>query len=216
MKLLSTAPKEIKSSLTNINNLLYMDMDSWSKETYQIDKNILLQLQHVVFDSMMIEIEYEKTNEIKDYTLKPLALVLKRSVWYLVAIDNTCIKNFRADRILQIKATSDHFIRPTDFDLENYWRTTVNKFRKELPKYPVVFEISGEIYKQLKRRKSIRIIEENLDLSKQVYQVKILFDVEFEAMQFIFESGNQIKIIEPKSLIDSLKRKAEEILTDYS
>lgn len=216
MKLLSTAPEEIKSSLTNINNLLYIDIDSWTKETYQTDKNLLLQLQHVVWESIMIEIEYEKTNKTKHYHLKPLALVLKRSIWYLVAIDGTITKNFRVDRILQLETKSARFTRPTDFDLATYWHTTVNKFRKELPKYPVTFEIKEEMHKHLKRRKSVRIIEESFAPSTQAYLVKILFDVEFEAMQFVFEYGNQIKIIEPQSLIDSLKNKANQILKYYS
>lgn len=215
MKLLSTAPEEIKSSLTNINNLLHIDMNSWTKETYQTDKNLLLQLQHAVWKSIMIEIDYEKSNEVKHYNLKPLSLVLKRSVWYLVAMDDTNIKNFRVDRILQLETKSDTFTRPVDFDLENYWNTTVNNFRKELPKYPVIFEANEELYKQLKRRKSIRIIEEIFNPSMQIYLLKTLFDVEFEAMQFVFEYGNRIKIIEPESLIDSLKNKAYEILKTY-
>ncbi|WBW97258.1 helix-turn-helix transcriptional regulator [Oceanirhabdus sp. W0125-5] len=215
MKLLSNAPEEIKSSLSKINNFLYIDISSWTKETYQTDKSLLLQLQHVVWESLKIEINYEKTNGFKLYNLKPLALVLKRTVWYLVAIDDKCIKNFRVDRINKLEIKSDKFNRPSNFNLEIYWNTTVNTFRKELPKYPVTFEVNEELYNHLKRRKTIRIIEEAFDSSVKVYRLKILFDVEFEAMQFVFEYGNQIKILNPKSLIDSLKSKAYEILKTY-
>ncbi len=216
MKLLSTAPEETKSSLTDIKNLLYIDIDSWTKETYETDRHVLLELQHAVWKSVAIDLTYDKTNEMKHYHLKPLALVLKRSVWYLVAMDDQCIKNFRVDRMLQLEIKSANFTRPADFNLETYWHTTVNKFRKELPKYTVIIDISEELGKQLKRRKSIRIIEEAFNSSTHVYRLKILFDIEFEAMQFVFEYGNRIKIIEPKSLIDSLKRKAKEILNDYN
>ena len=122
---------------------------------------------------------------------------------------------FRIDRIISCKTIEKYFARPTDFDLQAYWKTTVKTFRSELPKYPVIFEITESIYKILKRRKSVRIIEETYDSMKEIYQVKILFDVEFEAMQFVFEWGNQIKIIEPQSLILSLKKKANEILEYY-
>lgn len=215
MKLLSTAPKEIKSSLSDISNLFYIDMDSWTKETYQVDQKILRQLQYVVFEKKIISITYEKINELKNYNLKPLALVLKRTVWYLIAIDEAQIKSFRIDRIISCKTTEKHFARPTDFDLQSYWKTTVKAFRSELPKYPVIFEITDSIYKTLKRRKSVRIIDETYDSIKETYQVKILFDIEFEAMQFVFEWGNQTKIIEPQSLILSLKKKANEILEYY-
>lgn len=215
MKLLSNAPEEIKSSLSKINNFLYIDISSWTKETYQTDKSLLLQLQHVVWESLMIEVNYEKTNGFKLYNLKPLALVLKRTVWYLVAIDDECIKTFRVDRIKKLEIKSDKFKRPSNFNLESYWHTTVNAFRKELPKYPVTFEVNEELFNQLKRRKTIRIIEETFDSNAKVYHLKILFDVEFEAMQFVFEYGNQIKILKPNSLIDSLKSKAYEILKTY-
>lgn len=215
MKLLSTAPEEVRSSLTHINNLLYIDIDSWIKETYQINKNLLIRLQQAVWQSLIIDISYEKLDEVKHYNLKPLALVLKRSVWYLVAIDNKTIKNFRVDRILELEIKSNNFVRPNDFNLENHWCSTVNRFREELPKYPVTFELEEELYKHLKRRKSIRIIHETFKPRTRKYLLKILFDVEFEAMQFVFEYGNQVKVMEPKSLIELLKSRANDIIETY-
>ncbi|WDV44357.1 WYL domain-containing protein [Clostridiaceae bacterium M8S5] len=216
MKFLSTAPKELIPNLTNINNLIYIDMDSWTKETYKVNRDILSKLQRTVFDRNAINIDYEKTNEKKSYHLKPLALVLKRAVWYLVAMDGSHVKSFRVDRILTIYNTEEQFTRPTDFDLQVYWNNTVNSFRKNLPKYPVDFEISESIYKILKKRKTVRIVNETYISTQKLYHVQIVFDVEFEAMQFVFEWGNQIKIIKPRSLIVSLKKKALDLLEFYN
>lgn len=50
------------------------------------------------------------------------------------------------------------------------------------------------LYHQLRRRKSVRIVGEVYDSVRQVYRLEILFDVRFEAIQFVFEYGRQVKV----------------------
>lgn len=209
MKLLSTAPKELIPSLSDINNMLLIDMDSWSKETYQINNDLLKSIQNAIFTCSTIHISYDKKDMTKDYTLNPLSLVLKRTVWYLIAEDGDIIKNFRLDKIIKITLTDNSFKRPADYQLSEHWKGTVQSFRKTLPKYPIKVRVDHDIYPILKRRKTLRIVDE------KEYILDILFDVKFEAMHFIFEWGNKIEVLEPKELIDELIEKSNEILNTY-
>lgn len=213
MKLFSTAPKKLMPSLSDINNMVLVDMDAWGKETYRTDSKILKTLQNAIFSMHRIKIAYDKKDTIKNYTLNPLSLVLKRTVWYLIAQDDDIIKTFRLDKITALEAMDIGFERPNDYKLTEHWKETVHNFRRSLPKYPITVTVDPEVYSILKRRKTLRILSEK-KLSNS-YLLELLFDIKFEAMHFIFEWGSKIKLIEPKAFIDDLIEKSNEILCLY-
>lgn len=216
MKLLSTAPNEVRSSLEDINNLLYIDIDPWNISGYTTNKELLVQLQNVIWNSFVSKIIYEKPNGSKEYKIKPLALVLKRSVWYLIAMNSDIIKNFRLDRIQSVHWDKVKFNRPKDFNLEAYWQSSVKEFRNTLPRYDVKLSVSLKLYEILKRRKTLRILETEECSDSSHILVTATFDVEFQAIQFLFEFGDDIRVVEPNSLIESIKKKARKLLDTYS
>lgn len=212
-KLLSTASDDMRNSLINVSNLVYVDMESWTKETYSTNKEVLMILQHAVWNSFITKLVYEKRDGIKAYTLKPLALVLKRSVWYLVADDAGVYKNFRVDRMVEVDCSENKFERPSKFSLSDHWDATVKKFRKELPKYEVYVRVSHDVYRDFKRRKSLRI--KATEEFEDHVEMTLIFDIKHEAIDFMFGIDEDVTVIGPDAFISGLVARAKAILEKY-
>ena len=64
--------------------------------------------------------------------VKPLGLVLKAGVWYLVAQVDGQIRSYRIANIVKLSATGERFERPTDFDLVRFWTTAARTYEDGL------------------------------------------------------------------------------------
>ena len=108
---------------------------------------------------------------------------------------------------------NDSFIRPTDFNLEDYWKNSTSKFKSLIPKHTFKFKVNSCILNHIKERMFItisKIIIEN----DEIY-IDIEFDSLFQGIEFTFGYGKDIEIIEPVCAIDELKKKALEVISLY-
>ena len=81
LKLLgNSSPNQLKE-IENIQNFIYIDMNTWGEVPTTLNKDILSQCQNSIWNSKVLKFVYEKTNETKDVILSPLGLVCKRGVW---------------------------------------------------------------------------------------------------------------------------------------
>ena len=70
--------------------------------------------------------------------VQPLGLVNKSGVWYLVAIaDRESPRAYRAGRITSAEMLDEHFQRPPEFELPEFWRAWSAEFEAFLPRIPV-------------------------------------------------------------------------------
>ena len=94
LKLLgNSSPNQLKE-IENIQNFIYIDMNTWGEVPTTLNKDILSQCQNSIWNSKVLKFVYEKTNETKDVILSPLGLVCRRGVWYLVGINNDITKTY--------------------------------------------------------------------------------------------------------------------------
>src|SRR5882672_8622286 len=59
---------------------------------------------------------------------RPLGLVLKAGVWYLVAQVGDQPRTYRVSNIIDLAVTEESFKRPKDFDLSRFWVTSSRAF----------------------------------------------------------------------------------------
>lgn len=77
LKLLgNSSPNQLKE-IENIQNFIYIDMNTWGEVPTTLNKDILSQCQNSIWNSKVLKFVYEKTNETKDVILSPLGLVCK-------------------------------------------------------------------------------------------------------------------------------------------
>ncbi|MGX4600336.1 helix-turn-helix transcriptional regulator [Faecalimicrobium sp. JNUCC 81] len=212
IKLLGSSSHSQIQEIENIKNYIYIDMNTWNK-TNNVSKDILNTLQNAIWKFRTLNILYRKIDETKEVILNPLGLVCKRGTWYLVGLNNGIIKTYKVTSIESAFLMKDNFIRPTDFNLEDYWKNSTSKFKSSIPKHTFKFKVNSCILNHIKERMFINISKTIIE-NDDIY-IDIKFDSLFQGIEFAFGYGKDIKIIEPECAIDELKKKALEVISLY-
>lgn len=212
-KLLASLSTSQRNVIKDMENYIYIDMHGWHP-SQRIEHHLLTPLQKAVWDSRRITICYKKYQSKKVVTLCPLSLVLKRTVWYLIGLDENLIKTYKVSSIEEILEIGDSFIRPDSFNLEKYWLSQMVEFPFKLPTYNMKIKTTERIYQHIKSRNIIRIIDtQNIN---EDFIITLQFDAEFQAIELIMGYGDQAEIVEPRELIDKVTLLAQGIITQYN
>lgn len=207
-----TSPEDLRE-FENLQNYIYIDMNTWNEPNTILNTDILSLLQNAIWNSKALRIIYKKTDEVKEVELDPLGLVCKRGTWYLVAINNNIIKTYKVTSIESALLMPNTFTRPDNFSLKSYWRDSTKNFKSLIPKYTFTFKVNPKVLNNIKERPFITI-SETLHNDDDIY-LKIKFDSLWQGVEFAFGYGKSIEIIEPMEAISEIKRKAEEVLELY-
>lgn len=207
-----SAPNEVKE-IENIQNYIYIDMHTWNKTNTTVNTDILSILQNAIWNSKSLKILYRKANETKEVDVNPLGLVCKRSIWYLVAINNDIIKTYKVTSIESAFLMDYTFVSPEDFNLKSYWNTSTSNFKSLIPKHTFTFKINPNILNPIKERQFITITE-TIVKDNEIY-LKITFEAIWQGIEFAFGYGKDIEIIEPIEAILEIKKKALEVVALY-
>ena len=213
LKLLGDSSTEQMIEIKNIQSYIYIDMNTWGDNPVKVDKDILSILQNGIWNKRILKIVYRKINETKEVILKPLGLVCKRGIWYLVSENNDIIKNYKVSNIDSASLTDEVFDRPSDFNLEKYWKSSTSNFKSLIPKHTFTFKVSPSIVNSIKERHFINI-SKTVVKDNEIY-MDIKFDAMFQGIEFAFGYGKNIEIISPIEAIDEIKKKSSEIINLY-
>jgi predicted DNA-binding transcriptional regulator YafY len=214
-KLLAALPNTLQSQADNLWNRIHIDIDPWKQSSQET--TALSLLQQAIWEERKICIAYEKANkESSERIVEPLGLVAKGRTWYLVAVSNQEIKNFRASRIKSVELLNETFIRPPHFQLAEYWTESKQSFVRNLPIFEVEVEASPSIMERLSfSGRFAQVVSKGSPNENGWIPVKLTFDTEQEAASYIIGFGDQIKILSPTSLIESVKAIGESVLLLY-
>ncbi len=214
-KLLAALPNTLQSQADHLWNRIHIDTDPWKQSSQEI--TALSLLQQALWEERKIRIAYEKANkETSERIVEPLGLVAKGRTWYLIAVANKDIKNFRVSRIKYVELTNDLFARPTNFQLADYWTESKQNFVQSLPVFEVDVVASPAIIQRLSfSGRFAQVVSKGSPNENGWLPVKLTFDTKQEAASYIIGFGDKMKIISPASLIDSVKRIGESVLSLY-
>jgi predicted DNA-binding transcriptional regulator YafY len=208
----NSAANEVKE-FENIQNYIYIDMYTWNKTNTMVNTDILSVLQNAIWNSKSLKILYRKINETKEVELNPLGLVCKRSIWYLVALNDEIIKTYKVTSIESALLMDYTFVRPDDFNLKSYWNNSTSNFKNLIPRHTFTFKIRPNILNHIKERQFITI-SETIFKDNDIF-LKIKFDAIWQGIEFAFGYGKDIEIIEPIEAIFEIKKKALEVIDLY-
>jgi predicted DNA-binding transcriptional regulator YafY len=214
-KLLAALPNTLQTQADHLWNRIHIDTDSWKQSSQET--TALGLLQQAIWEERKIRIVYEKANkDSSERIIEPLGLVAKGRTWYLVAESNTDLKNFRVSRIKSVELTHEPFVRPANFELADYWNQSKQNFVQNLPVFEVEVEVSPAIIQRLSfSGRFAQVISTGTPNNNGWIPVRLSFDTKQEAASYIVGFGDQMKIISPSSLIESVKRMAESVLSLY-
>ncbi|HET7579674.1 MAG TPA: YafY family protein [Bacillales bacterium] len=214
-KLLAALPEGYRHNGMDVWNRIHIDTSRWRQPQEQIAS--FETLKKAIWSNHRLTIDYERANGEKNTrTVDPLGLVAKGGTWYFIASKEGDIRTYRVSRIQSATLTEEPFERPEDFDLVQYWKASTKKFIKNLPKYEVHAEVAPAILPRLKfTGRFVQVNGIGEPNSKGWVPIKFSFDTKEEAKEYILGFGDQIKVVEPKTLQGEILEMAEAAVAFY-
>ena len=156
------------------------------------------------------------TEKTKQYSLKPYLVREYQDRWYIVGIEKTSsdFRTFGIDRIETIEMSDKTFRITKDLNAAELFDDIVgvNYSNGKTEKVVLSFtHLKGKYIKSLPMHKSQKII---LDTENEL-RVEPHVIPNYELIHKILMHGNEVKVLEPKWLVNDIKKELQETLENY-
>ena len=150
VKLLATLPGARRHQAEAARSYIHVDPAGWRR--HEDAAPLLPELDQALRQGRRVSFEYERMDgSIAVRTVDPLGLVAKGSVWYLVAAVDGTPRTYRASRIRDVRQLDEPVVRPTAFDLAEYWGRSRAEFEARLPAVYATFRIAADAISWIER-----------------------------------------------------------------
>lgn len=174
---------------------------------------------HAIKNRLQLKFSYHKywENNFSTRTVAPYALKEFKNRWYVLAKDfgDENIKSFALDRISDLEISRKKFSFPIDFDVQEYYQYCfgiITPTKAQAQNVILSFDPhQGNYIKSLPLHPSQKILidnDEELRISLKLY---LTHDFFMELLSF----GENLKVLQPKSLIADLKTTLKQMLKMY-
>lgn len=172
-------------------------------------------LQQAVWEERLAEITYGQGASARKRIIAPLGLVVKRGVWYVVALTEDSLRTYRISRIAEASLREEHFRRPADFALIPYWEQSTAEFKSSLPRYPAVLLVKDAVLELLEQERYVRLVEVQAAESPGWRVAEAEFHTLDSACRIIFSFGSGLRAVSPPELVQRLVRELGETAALY-
>ncbi|MEV6874811.1 WYL domain-containing protein [Amycolatopsis sp. NPDC051128] len=131
LKLMAALPTPYRDASVRIRQRFHLDAPGWYREADPVPR--LLAAAEALWQDRLVEIRYRRwspTPGVVTRQLRPLGLVLKAGVWYLVAAGRSEPRTYRVTNIEELRPLPEAFVRPGGFDLAEFWRDHVERYEE--------------------------------------------------------------------------------------
>ncbi|MBK7095605.1 MAG: WYL domain-containing protein [Saprospiraceae bacterium] len=193
---------------------------SFEQNPYLKGLNYFQQIFNAIHYKKVLELKYKsfKQQSSSYIIIHPYYLKQYNSRWFLFGYneEHKSITNLSLDRILEINETHFQFIENTKIDFEEYFEdvigVTVNE-NQECEK--ILLEINKDLWPYIES-KPIHGSQKVKNKEEDYIVIELSLQVNYELISLLMSFGENIKILQPDSLKQSLKNKAQNILKNYS
>lgn len=200
----------------NLSNFLILE------KRRPLGTNTMNFLIHAIKNQLEVNFLHEKYwDEDKDRRLRtvhPIALKEARSRWYLIALDtkDARIKTFGLDRIFDLEITRKKFESINNYNPEEAYKHSFGIITEEnnLPK-KIVLSFSFDQGKYIKSFPLHHSQKELVD-NENEYRIELLLYPTYDFVMELLSIGKEVKVLEPKTLQEEMKRKLSEALNLYN
>lgn len=166
-------------------------------------------LLHAIKNQVQIQFTYQKfwEDDLTNRIVEPYALKEFKNRWYLLANDlkDNQVKSFALDRLMELEITKRKFQFPNNFDINEHYKYCFGIISPNSHKPEEVIlsfdPFQGKYIKSLPLHESQRILIDNETEIRISLKIFITLDFVME----ILSQGDNVKVIEPQSLIDKIK-----------
>jgi proteasome accessory factor B len=176
-------------------------------------------LLHSIKNRLKIEFTYQKfwDDELSQRIVEPYALKEFKNRWYIIAKDckDSNIKSFALDRLTQLEISKQTFVYPKNYSVEENYRYCFGIISPngESPQDIILaFDpFQGKYIKTLPLHDSQVILIDNSEEIRIKLRLCLTHDFLMELLSF----GEYLKVIEPKELVDKVKKSHEKAFNQY-
>ncbi|HEY0543377.1 MAG TPA: YafY family protein [Actinoallomurus sp.] len=220
LKLMAALPKGVAEQAGRIRECFHLDVPGWFHGGDPTP--FLAGVADAVWTRHRLCVRYRrwKTPTPVARTLDPLGLVLKAGHWYLVARSEDGDRTYRVDRILELRTLDEVFERPGDFDLAEFWRSYLDRFRRDMFSGEAVVRFSPEGMRRLLYLLTPAVIQaarrnagepDAAGWVRTVIPIESVRHAHAELMRF----GEEAEVVEPAELRDRMAASARAVLELY-
>ena len=177
----------------------------------------LIKILQALNQKKQIVFDYHKFGEeVKERTISPYLLKEDRHMWYVVGFNEKRQKiiTFAVDRMAKVRISDKQIIK-IDFNPNEYFKFSFGITVPQEEPVKVILQFTqnqGNYIKTLPIHETQNIISDNVEGLK----ISVLVKPTYEFYSKILSYGDDVIIIEPQSVIDSLRSKIESALKLYS
>jgi predicted DNA-binding transcriptional regulator YafY len=221
LKVLAALPPELRSRASRLRQRFHLDAPGWFQA--QEATPYLQQIAEAVWADRRLHIHYRRGSDagpVVERVVDPLGIVLKSSIWYLVARTDGGLRTYRVSRILDLEMLPDRFDRPDDFDLAGYWDRAVAEYAESLPSFAATLKIRGVGLERLASAvgegRAAEAVALGVGPDKDGWltlslQLEDLWHAEAEVLQL----GAEAEVVEPADLRDRIAAVSRAIARRY-
>lgn len=167
-----------------------------------VDPNMSRVIESAIATHRRLRIVYwsQKSNQIKDYTIDPYALVFRRHSWYLLAhcFEHGEVAQFKLVRMREVAETGVKFEPPADFSVEEYFRHSWEAWAGGTP---------IDVRVKFSPRVSVMVAESRRHPSQKVYPQpdgSVIFEATVAGVEeiaiWILGFGRDAEVLDPPEL----------------
>ena len=176
-------------------------------------------LIHAIKNRLQIKFTYQKfwEEELSQRLVEPYALKEFKNRWYIMARDSkdNNIKSFALDRLTNLEITTQHYQYPDNYSIEQSYRYCFGIIspNDEAPQDIILsFDpFQGKYIKTLPLHETQQVLVDNDEETRIKLKLYLTHDLFMELLSF----GDNMKVIEPKSLADEIKKAHKKAYKQY-
>ncbi|MCZ2248486.1 MAG: WYL domain-containing protein [Bacteroidia bacterium] len=176
-------------------------------------------LLHAIKNKLKIKFTYQKfwEEEISQRFVEPYALKEFKNRWYIMAKDSkdNNIKSFALDRLTNLEITNQTYQYPDNYSIEQSYRYCfgiISPNGSDPQDIILSFDpFQGKYIKTLPLHETQQVLVDNDKETRIKLKLCLTHDLVMELLSF----GNNMKVIEPKSLADEIKEAHKNAYKQY-
>lgn len=175
-------------------------------------------LLEAIKDKKKVQFEYQsfRDDKISTRRLHPYLLKEYRHRWYVIGKNEIkgIVQTFGLDRMLSLQVLEDHFVPDHAFNSDVFFKFSLGITANMGVPERILIE-TNEILSKYLISQPIHKSQQHLGQEEGRHQFEYFLLPTYELKQLLLGFGDEVKVLEPKSLVNDLKADIQRMLAQY-